>query len=63
MSYWIAFAKTGDPNNAAGPRWPVFTATDENLIDFSSEGPVVRQDFRARELDWAESKLIKPSVW
>jgi para-nitrobenzyl esterase len=63
MSYWIAFAKTGDPNHAAGPRWPAFTATDENLLDFSSEGPVVRQDFRARELDWVESKLIKPSVW
>ena len=31
--YWVAFARSGDPNSEGRPQWPVFTATDEQVLD------------------------------
>jgi para-nitrobenzyl esterase len=33
-SSWIAFARDGDPNNAAVPRWPAYTAADHTAMLF-----------------------------
>ena len=33
-SYWTNFAKTGDPNGAGLPAWPVFTAGDQRVMYF-----------------------------
>jgi para-nitrobenzyl esterase len=32
-SYWVNFAKSGDPNGRGLPYWPVFTGTDGNVLD------------------------------
>jgi para-nitrobenzyl esterase len=38
-AYWVAFAKTGDPNGPGRPRWPRYDAKDR-LLNFTNDGPV-----------------------
>ncbi len=35
-SYWINFAKSGDPNGPGLPRWPAFTENDQKVMVFDS---------------------------
>jgi para-nitrobenzyl esterase len=37
-SYWVNFAKTGDPNSAGLPHWPRYTAKGDELMDFTMNG-------------------------
>ena len=42
-SYWVNFAKSGDPNGAGLPSWPAFTSADSKVLylaDPVSVGPV-----------------------
>lgn len=58
--YWAAFAKTGDPGAAGGPKWPKFDATDESLMEFGPNGaPVLQKHFHLTRLDWVERSLNK----
>ena len=34
MSYWVNFAKSGDPNGAGLPTWPVFTENTQQVMYF-----------------------------
>ncbi len=36
-SYWINFARTGDPNGSGLPKWPVFTEKDQRVLFFNKE--------------------------
>ncbi len=45
---WLAFARTGDPNNAAVPTWPAYTAGQRNMMVFRAQ-PGVEVDIRADE--------------
>ena len=48
-AYWVAFAKTGDPNGAGLPKWPRYSAAEDAIIDFTTKGPVAGPDpFKAR---------------
>ncbi|MDP3737153.1 MAG: carboxylesterase family protein [Hyphomonadaceae bacterium] len=39
--YWVAFAKTGDPNGVGRPVWPNATQNREDvLLEFTNDGPV-----------------------
>ena len=49
-AYWVAFAKTGDPNGAGRPAWPRHDAGDR-LIDFTNDGPVAKVTPDAASLD------------
>jgi para-nitrobenzyl esterase len=40
-SYWINFAKTGDPNGHGLPKWPQFQDTNQGPVLDLSESPVV----------------------
>ena len=37
-SYWTNFAKTGNPNGAGIPDWPVWTSGGEDFMEFDSSG-------------------------
>ncbi len=40
QAYWVNFAKSLDPNGAGVPEWPVFTATNPQVMRFGREpGP------------------------
>jgi para-nitrobenzyl esterase len=42
QAYWSNFAKTGDPNGAALVKWPKFDAKSRTYMDFTDNGPVVK---------------------
>lgn len=58
-AYWAAFAKTGNPGSAGGPVWPKFDAAREGQIEFTSEGPKVREHFLAAWRDAVEPLQAK----
>jgi para-nitrobenzyl esterase len=49
-AYWVAFAKTGDPNGEGRPTWPRYDSKDL-LINFTNDGPVVQATPDAHALD------------
>ena len=49
-AYWVAFAKTGDPNGAGRPAWPRYDAADR-LMNFSNDGPTAMVTPDAAALD------------
>ena len=38
-AYWVAFAKSGNPNGANRVAWPAFSAAGEEIMEFTNEGP------------------------
>jgi para-nitrobenzyl esterase len=38
--YWVAFAKTGNPNGVGRPIWPAYTFQRDELMEFTNDGPV-----------------------
>ena len=45
--YWTNFAKTGDPNDKGKlPKWPRFDACSRSYIDFSAQGPILKESLR-----------------
>jgi para-nitrobenzyl esterase len=50
-SYWVAFAKTGDPSTGNTPAWPRYSQATDMLMDFTAEGPVAEADPWKARLD------------
>jgi para-nitrobenzyl esterase len=43
QSYWVNFAKSGDPNGPGLPQWPAFSASSQRVMDLHADphaGPV-----------------------
>ncbi|HCS27670.1 MAG TPA: hypothetical protein DIW43_09460 [Spongiibacteraceae bacterium] len=60
-AYWVAFAKTGNPNGDGRPHWPRFTNDTEMTLELA-KSPHLVQDLLKRRLDFYagafESKTI-----
>jgi para-nitrobenzyl esterase len=56
IAYWVAFARTGDPGSAGGVAWPAVTPSDDAVMEFTDDGPVVRHDFEKAKLDLLEAR-------
>ncbi len=41
-STWLAFARTGDPNNNTIPNWPAFSGAERQSLLFNMEPQIVR---------------------
>jgi para-nitrobenzyl esterase len=40
-SYWVNFAKTGDPNAKGLPQWPAFTNTNAQVMDLNDPSKAI----------------------
>jgi para-nitrobenzyl esterase len=49
-AYWVAFARTGNPNGPGRPAWPRYGPGDE-LMNFTNDGPVAERTPDAAALD------------
>lgn len=59
-AYWIAFAKTGDPDSAGGPHWPKYDAAKDAILNFTDNGPVAEPDPWKARLDLIAQSADKP---
>jgi para-nitrobenzyl esterase len=54
-AYWVAFAKSGDPNGPGRPNWPRYDAAQDVLLNFAERGPVAEPDPWKARLDLLEA--------
>lgn len=55
--YLVNFAKTGDPNGAGLPHWPLYDRTTDQLMDFAAHGkPVAGKDPLGAMIDGAAAR-------
>jgi para-nitrobenzyl esterase len=56
--YWTNFAKTGNPNGANLPNWPMYNNQTQDILDVELEGKVVaKSDPRKARLDVVEKGM------
>ena len=52
--YWVAFAKTGDPNGDDRPNWPQYNSATKTLMYFGPKGPEAKENFEGDRLDFLD---------
>jgi para-nitrobenzyl esterase len=58
-TYWSNFAKTGNPNGPGLPAWPVYTAKDNGLLEFRTDGSAVGgSDPKKSRMDVIEKAVV-----
>ncbi len=57
QSYWLNFAKTGDPNAAGLPEWPRYDPATDTVMEFG-ESFTPRQGLYRQTLDHLESRAL-----
>jgi para-nitrobenzyl esterase len=55
LAYWVAFAKTGNPDGEGRPHWPAYNASADELMNFTNAGPVAEPDGWKARLDVTEA--------
>ncbi len=50
---WLAFARSGNPNNQAIPVWPAYSTSERPTMIFDNECHVVNDPYQQERLAWA----------
>jgi len=50
-AYWVAFARTGNPNGGGRLNWPTYNPAADELINFKNDGPVIEKTPGVAALD------------
>ena len=59
-TYWVNFAKTGNPNGKGLPVWPLYDNQKEEILDISLDGePIAKPDPRKARFDVIEKAFKK----
>ena len=54
-AYWANFAKTGNPNGAGLPNWPIYNNQNQDMLDVELDGKIVaKPDPRKARFDVVE---------
>lgn len=59
---WVAFAKTGVPNAAGHPAWPVYSRDADTWMVFGQDRTQPEAHVLKAQLDWYEGKT-RPLIW
>ena len=54
IAYWVAFAKSSNPDSAGGAAWPSYSQAPDATLEFGAEGVRLRRDFHKATLDLVE---------
>ena len=60
-AYWVNFVKTGNPNGSELPDWPKYSATQDELMNFTQNGPSAEADPWKQRLDMVEQMVTTPT--
>ncbi|MGD0733436.1 MAG: carboxylesterase family protein [Terracidiphilus sp.] len=58
-TYWVNFARTGNPNGTGLPNWPSYDSSTDMLMDFTQDGPVAKPDPWKERLDLTEKQTAQ----
>ena len=50
---WVAFARSGNPNNEGIPKWPGYSSENRTTMIFDNECKIVNDPYGAERLAWS----------
>jgi para-nitrobenzyl esterase len=62
QGYWTNFAKTGDPNGGALPKWPAHDAKSRAYVELASDGPQAKTNLRGDICPLYEAAVAQQKV-
>jgi para-nitrobenzyl esterase len=54
QDYWVAFARSGNPNSPGASQWPNYAPTGETLMSFGKDGAIAGPDPAQARLDYID---------
>ncbi len=63
MDTWIAFARTGNPTRASGPRWPAYDPAARSTMELGTTIRLAQDPLAEQRKAWGEEPLRVERTW